>query len=346
MKPLAQDSHRLQVQLVAGSLALAGLNLLGTLWYRWVEGFSWVDALYMTLITLSTVGFGEIEPLGPRGRAFTVVLIVLGLISIGYMVNRFTEAVIEGHFQARIQWRQQQRLMQSLNHHYLICGYGRIGQQLALELAAERVPFVIIDVVPASIASATELGYVCLEGDATEDATLIEAGVERATGLITVLPSDAENMYVILSARTLNPHLRTIARASTQEAIAKLQRAGADTVISPYISGAKRMAAAALRPQVMDFVDGILSGTNRTFYLEEFRLDPEHCPLTGETLGAVNVRAKSGSLVIAIRRQDGSIVGGPDAQTPLMAGDLLICMGTSDQLRQLEHLLYPLGSRR
>ncbi|NJL99395.1 MAG: potassium channel protein [Synechococcaceae cyanobacterium RM1_1_27] len=345
MKPLAQDYLRLRFQLVVGSLALGLVSLLGTLWYRLVEGFSWVDALYMTLITLSTVGFGEIEPLGPRGRAFTVVLILLGLISIGYIVNRFTEAVIQGHFQEHIRWRRQQQQMDSLSQHYLICGFGRIGRQVALEFAAEGIPFVVIDIASNIIAAAQEYGYICLEGDATHDATLLEAGVERAIGLITVLPSDAENLYVVLSARTLNSKLRTIARANNQEALAKLQRAGASSVISPYISGAKRMVAAALRPQVMDFVDGILSGTNRTYYLEEFRLDIDQCSLVGQTLGETGLRAKSGALVIAIRRRDGTIVGGPDAQTPLLAEDLLICMGSSDQLRRLEQLIYPLDSQ-
>jgi voltage-gated potassium channel len=345
MKPLAEDYLRLRLQLVGGSLALGGVSLLGTLWYRLVEDFTWMDALYMTLLTLSTVGFGEIEPLGPRGRAFTVVLILLGLISIGYIVNRFTEAVIQGHFQEQMRWRRQQRQMNSLNQHYLICGFGRIGRQVALEFAAEGIPFVVIDIVPSSLEAAQESGYICLEGDATHDATLLEAGVERAIGLITVLPSDAENLYVVLSSRTLNPKLRTIARANNQEALIKLQRAGASTVISPYISGAKRMVAAALRPQVMDFVDGILSGTNRTYYLEEFRLDPEQCSLVGQTLGETGLRAKSGALVIAIRRQDGTIVGGPDAHTSLLAADLLICMGTSDQLRRLEQLIYPLSSK-
>jgi len=161
---------------------------------------------------------------------------------------------------------------------------------------------------------------------------------------VAALTSDAENLYTVLSAKTLNPKIRAIARASTEEAVQKLQRAGADAVVSPYITGGRRLAAAALRPQVMDFVDGILTGTDRAFYMEEFLIDPKTCPCVGLSLSQAQLRSRSGALVLAIRRADGTLIGGPTGDTELMAGDLLICMGTAEQLRNLTQILIPMRS--
>lgn len=330
---------------MAGMIALAGVFLIGTLWYWLVEGWSWEDAAYMTVITLATVGFGEIHPLGNRGRLFTISLILMGVVSIGYIVNRFTEALIQGYFQEGIRLRQQRRLMESLSGHYIICGFGRTGRQIASEFQAEGVPFVTIDSQIESIQGAQRLGYITLHGDATLDETLVKAKIERAVCLVAALPSDAENLYTVLSAKTLNPKIRAIARASTEEALQKLQRGGADAVVSPYITGGRRMAAAALRPQVMDFVDGILTGADRELYMEEFLIDPAVCPCVGQTLREARLRSQTGSLVLAIRRTNGTLIGGPTADTQLMPGDLLICMGTAEQLRSLNQILGPIRSK-
>ncbi len=340
-----QRYRRIQKELLAGAIALGGVFIIGTLWYWLVEGWTWEDAAYMTVITLATVGFGEINPLGNRGRLFTISLILMGVITIGYIVNRFTEAIIQGYFQEGIRLRQQRRAMESLSGHYIICGCGRIGQQVASEFAAEEVLFVTVDLDIASIQAAQQLGYIAVQGDATLDETLHKVGIERAVGLVAALPSDAENLYTVLSAKTLNPNIRAIARASNREALQKLQRAGADAVVSPYITGGKRMAAAALRPQVMDFVDGILTGADRELYMEEYRLDPVVCPCIGQTLKEARLRSKTGALVLAIRRLDGNLIGGPTAETVLLAGDLLICMGTAEQLRQINQILGPIRYR-
>ena len=342
---LEQKYRRIQKELIAGAVALGCVFLIGTLWYWLVEGWSIEDAAYMTVITLATVGFGEIHPLGNRGRLFTISLILMGVISIGYIVNRFTEALIQGYFQEGIRLRQQRRLMESLSGHYIICGFGRTGRQIALEFEAEGVSFVTIDLDLESIQTAQQLGFIALQGDATLDETLLKARIDRAVCLVAALPSDAENLYTLLSAKTLNSQIRAIARASTQEALQKLQRAGADAVVSPYITGGKRMAAAALRPQVMDFVDGILTGADRQLYMEEFRLDPDVCPCVGQTLREARLRSQTGALVLAIRRTDGTLIGGPTADTELMAGDLLICMGTAEQLRQINQNLEPIRSK-
>ncbi len=343
---LEQKYRRIQKELMAGTATLGGVFIIGTLWYRLVERWSWEDAAYMTVITLATVGYGEIHPLGSQGRLFTIALILMGVVTIGYIVNRFTEALIQGYFQEGIRLRQQRRLMESLSEHYILCGFSRTGRQIAKEFRAEGVPFVIIDSDIESVRKGQAEGYTLYQGDATLDETLYKVGIERAICIVAALPSDAENLYTVLSAKTLNPDIRAIARASTEEAVQKLQRGGADAVISPYITGGKRMAASALRPQVMDFVDGILTGADRQLYMEEVLLDPAICPYLGETLQKARLRSQTGALVLAIRRTDGTLIGGPTGDTILLPGDLLICMGTAEQLRSLNQILGPIGSHK
>jgi voltage-gated potassium channel len=342
---ISEDKYRrLRQELIGGIFALIVVFLLGTLWYHLIEGWSWLDSAYMTISTLATVGFGEINPLGERGRLFTMVLIIMGVITIGYIVNRLTEALIQGYFQEGLKQRQEKRVIDRLSEHYIICGLGRTGRQVAIEFHAENIPFVVIDTDPLQVNRAKELNYIVVQGDATLDKSLQMAGIERAICIVAALTSDAENLYTVLSAKTLNPKIRAIARASTEEAVQKLQRAGADAVVSPYITGGRRLAAAALRPQVMDFVDGILTGTDRSFYMEEFLIDPRTCPCVGLSLSQAHLRYRSGALVLAIRRADGTLIGGPTGDTELMAGDLLICMGTAEQLRSLTQILIPMRS--
>ena len=328
-----------------GLLILVGITLIGTVGYRILEGWSWVDSAYMTIITLATVGFTEIEPMGPVGRIFTISLILMGVVSLGYIANRFTEAFFQGYFQEGIRIRQQRRLINTFKNHYIICGYGRMGQQIAAEFAAEGIEFVIIDQRPDLIELAQGDGYIGILGDATRDEVLLRAGVERAMCIIAALPSDAENLYIMLSGRALQPSIRSIARANTEEAVQKLERGGADAVVSPYITGGKRMAAAALRPQVMDFVDGIVTGAGRSFYMEEYLIDSKSCAFVGQTLREASLRARSGALVVAIRRANGDLIPGPTADAPLLERDVLICMGTSEQLRLLNQILNPLRGR-
>lgn len=335
---------RLRKELVRGAVVLVIIVLVGTLWYWQVEKWSFSESAYMTVITLSTVGFSEVHPLGERGRLFTVALILMGLLTIGYIVNRFTEALIQGYFQQGIKLRQEKSLIESLDRHYIVCGFGRTGRHVAREFAAEGIPFVIIDNNLEEVEEIKQLGYTVILGDATLDESLVRAKIERATCLVTALTSDAENLYTVLSAKTLNPRIRAIARASNEEAVQKLQRAGADAVVSPYITGGKRLAAAALRPQVMDFVDGIITGSNRSYYLEEFLIDSQDCPYVGKTLREAQLRLKSGALVLAIRRCDGNLIAGPTGETQILDQDTFICMGTAEQLRELNKILGPINS--
>ena len=321
---------------------LIGLVVIGTLGYRLLEGWSWFDALYMTIITLATIGYGETNPLHFEGRVFTVVLIILGVASISYIATQFTAAIANGHIYNIFQARRLRKIMQALDKHYIICGFGRTGRQVTVEFAAEgSISFVVIDSDPVMIAQAEQAGYLAVQGDAALDQTLFFAGIERAICIVAALPSDAENLYTVLSAKTLNPSIRAIARASTEEAMQKLRRGGADEVISPYITGGKRMAAVALRPQVMDFVDGIIAGENRSFYIEEYRIDDSS--YVGVSLKKASLRSQTGVLVLAIRRADGHVIAGPDGNTEILQGDVLISMGTPEQLRALNQILSPLS---
>lgn len=332
--------------MITGSLVLVGVFFTGTFWFWLVEKWSLLDAAYMTMITLSSVGFGEIHPLSPRSRLFTIVLIMMGLITIGYLINRFTEALLQGYFQEGIRLRQKKNVIDKLTNHYIICGFGRTGSYVASEFTAEDIPFIIVDSSPDRIEKAQRFGYLVVQGDATLDEYLLLAKIETATCIVAALSSDADNLYTVISSKALNPYIRAIARASTEEAVQKLERAGADAVVSPYITGGKRLAAAALRPQVMDFVDGILSGAEKSFYLEEYLLAEETCPCLGQTLMETDLRAKTGALVVAIRRSDGTLLPGPTGNTILETGDSLICMGTAEQLRTLNSILGPINSPR
>jgi voltage-gated potassium channel len=334
---------RLHKELIRGGVVLAAIVLLGILWFWKIEKWTLIESAYMTVITLATVGFMEVHPLGERGRLFTIALILMGLFTIGYIVNRFTEALIQGYFQEGIKLRQERSLIESLDQHYIVCGFGRTGRHVANEFFAEGIPFIIIDDNLEEVEEVKQLGYTVILGDATLDETLIRARIERAICVVTALPSDAQNLYTVLSAKTLNPQIRAIARASNEEAVQKLQRAGADAVVSPYITGGKRLAAAALRPQVMDFVDGIIAGSNSSYYMEEFLIDSAACPFVNQTLRDAKLRSQSGALVLAIRRFDGNLIAGPDGDTPILERDALICMGTADQLRTLNKILGPIN---
>ncbi len=332
---------RFRRELIAGGVGLGSVFFLGTMWYYFIEEWTLAESAYMTIITLSTVGFSEVHPLSEESQIFTIFFILMGIVSIGYIANRFTEALIQGYFQEGIKFRQQQRLINTLDKHYILCGFGRTGRHIAHEFAHEGISFIIIESESEQVQEALDLGYPVQQGDATLDESLLSIGIERAICLVTSLPSDAENLYTILSAKSLNPGIRAIARASSEEAMQKLQRAGADAVVSPYITGGKRMAAAALRPQVMDFVEGIITGSDRSFYLEEFLIDEEKCPFVGQTLSEARLRSQSGALVLAIRRTDNSLIGGPTGETILEAGDSVICMGTAEQLRIFNRIVDP-----
>lgn len=330
-----------------GSVALMlSVSALGTAGYMLIERWSFLDSLFMTTITLSSVGYGETHPLHGGGRIFTIALIGAGVMALGNVVNQLARAVSEGYFQQELRTRRRIKMISRMNDHFIICGYGRIGQQICNDLREGQAPFVVLERDPALVHRAEEDGVAVLAGDATSDQLLQEAGVARATCVICALSSDADNLYVVLSAKFLNPRVRTIARATSEEGSAKLRRVGADQVVSPYLTGAKRMAALALRPQVVDLVEAAAVNGD-SMYVEEFALRSRaECPLIGRRLGDARLVERSGALLLALRRQAGPFMGGPGPDVMLEEGDLLILMGTAPQLRKVTELLLssPAGS--
>jgi voltage-gated potassium channel len=334
----------LRFQLRISFAVIFGVIVLGTTGYMVIEGWDFLDSLFMTVITLASVGYGETRPLNTPGRIFTIVLILMGVAALGNLLSQLARGVAEGYFQEGLQGRRRLKMLSKIENHYIVCGYGRIGQQVCRDFVAEGAAFVILEKDPDLVRKAEEDGFLALAGDASSDETLLEAGIERARCVLSALPSDAENLYVVLSAKILNPKILTIARASSDEGALKLERVGADKVVSPYVTGAKRMAALALRPQVIDLMETVSIGGSQA-YIEELllpKVDQEStCPYLHKSLKDAELRTKSGALVLAIRRDSGEFLGNPTADTCLEPGDLLICMGTGEQLRKLAQVILP-----
>ena len=231
--------------------------------YVAIEGWTPFEALYMTVTTLATVGFGEIHPLSPQGRLFTIVLIIFGVGGVLYVLTTMMQFVFEGHLGRNLERRRMERRIDQLRDHFLMCGFGRVGRQVARDFHEADIPFVIIDVHQPSLDAAAEEGYLCVRGDAADDDTLRRAGIERARGLVTCVQSDADNIFVTLSARALRADLFIVARGNNDDAAPKLRRAGADRVVSPYSIGGRQMAMLAVRPAAVEFVDRVLGRAGR-----------------------------------------------------------------------------------
>lgn len=314
---------------------MIGLLLaLGTSGYMVIEGWSFLDALYMTVTTLVTVGYGEIHPLSSIGRIFTIGLIVLGVGGVLYTFTTVMQFVFEGHLGREWELRRMQGRIDRLRDHFILCGYGRVGRQVARDFSEDGVPFVLIDQSPERLENAASDGCMTLRGDATDDDTLRRAGIERARGLVTCVQSDAENIFVTLSARALKPDLYIVARSNDEDAAPKLRRAGADRVVSPYSIGGRQMAMLAVRPAAVEFVDRVLSRSGIELLLEDFAI-AERSTLVGRTLADIQHNVAPGVTVIAVRR-DSRLVTQPPADLDVRTGDELVAFGTPEQLRTLE----------
>src|SRR3954454_170922 len=308
--------------------------LVGTLGYVLIEGWSVVDAVYMTITTMATVGFGEIHPLSQNGRLFTIGLIVLGVGGALYVLAAMMQFVFEGHLGRNLERRRMQRRIDHLREHFILCGVGRVGRQVARDFQATGVPFILIDVNQASLDLASEEGILCVRGDAGGSETLRRAGIERARGLVTCVNSDADNIFVTLSARALRSDLFIVARGNNDDAAPKLRRAGADRVVSPYSIGGRQMAMLATRPAAVELIDRVLSHADVDLLLEDFTIGPGS-PLIGKTVREVGQEIAPGVLILAIRRQS-QLVTQPPADLAVGVGDELVAFGTSAQLRALE----------
>jgi len=306
--------------------------------YMVIEGWPFLDALYMTVITLSTVGFREVRTLSPAGMVFTMALIAVGVGGVLYTFSALAEYLIAGQLRGALERRQMNARIAKLENHYILCGFGRVGQQVALEWAREGLPFVVIDNDPESLQRCASCGYLYLEGDAANDELLKAAGIHRARGLVTAVDSDADNVYVTLSARGLCPDLWIVARANLEGAEPKLLRAGANRVLSPYSIGGRRMASLVRRPAVVDFLDVVMHSDQLEMWLEEITVQ-EASPLAGNTIGTSNVRQVTGATILAVRRSNGSMIVNPSAVTQLQPGDTLIAIGTTSQLKALAQMV-------
>ena len=310
----------------------------GTAGYHWIEGWGLTDSLYMVIITLSTVGYGEVQPLSEAGRWFTLLLIVGGVSLVTYVVGTITRMVVEGEVQTLMGRRRAMSKIRRLKDHYIICGYGRIGGMIAQKFENRPLPFVVVERDEDQVARIPQM-YPVVVGDATEESVLLDAGIERAKGLVTVLQSDADNLFVTLTARELNPKLQIIARYEEPRSESKLLRAGADKVVSPYIIGGTRMAMAILRPAVIDFIELATQSESLGLQMEEVLL-VEGSPLGGMKLVDSTIRSELDIMIVAIKKHSGHMEFNPSATTVLEVGDRLIAIGEREQLDKLEAIAH------
>jgi voltage-gated potassium channel len=313
--------------------ALACVVAFGTVGFSLIEGWSLADSLYMTVMTVTTVGYGPPLPLSPAGRNFSIFFMVLGVGTAGYLLSTAVQSLVRSEVLAAYGERRRQREMSKLKGHYIICGAGRVGRRIVREMQRAGVPFLVIESNAALAAQLLLPDTLLLIRDATLDETLVEAGVERATGLAACLPDDAGNLYIVLTARTLNPKLRIVARAVEESAEPKLVRAGANRVIAPIIIGSHRMAQALLKPAVADFMDSITAETLDLAF-EEVEVAPGS-PLEGLKLKDTNIRAQLDVVIAAIRRAGGEMIFNPSGDTQIRADDMLICIGRAESMQEL-----------
>lgn len=315
-------------------LLIALLFFGGSVGYFLIEGWDPLDSLYMTVITLSTTGFKEIKPMSSGGKIFTIALIVFGITIFFYALGNLNSVLFETNF---FRDRKMDKKLKKLSNHYIICGLGRIGQRIANELATRNEKFVVIEKDSDLIDTLKNLEYTIINDDATEDDSMIKAGIKEAKGLVTVLRSDVDNVFATLSARGLNPKLKIIARAEEESSRKKLLKAGANKVILPYEIGGFRIAQALLKPTVVDYFDELFSRPSFGLQIEEIKIKPGS-DLAGKTVAKSLLRNKMNIIIIAIYRHDGELVYNPTSNTKFNEGDTLIVIGESEQLKELEKL--------
>jgi len=307
----------------------------GTAGYMIIEGWNFLDALYMTITTLTTVGFREVHQLSSRGIIFTIFLIVGGVGTVLYALSTGAKVILEGELKEVYGRKKLEKKIKDLYDHYIVCGHGRMGKIISKELKAEGIKFVVIDKAPQN--PDEDAGAVILRGDATQDHVLKEAGIERARGLISVLPTDAENLFVVLSARGLNPNLLIVSRAVEEGSEKKLLRAGATKVVSPYHIGGLRMAHTVLKPTVVDFIEFATKSGNIGLQMQEINIQ-EGSSLIGQTLQECGIGEGLGVIVVAIKQATGDTQFNPTFQSSVKPGDTLIVLGEVAKLKEFEEI--------
>jgi voltage-gated potassium channel len=320
---------RLSVVLIAAVLSV------GTLGYVLIEHWTVFDAFYMTVTTVTTVGYAEIHPLSRGGRVFNAGVIIIGVATVLYTFTFLMARLVEGDLQARWAVRRRGRMLEDLTNHFIVCGFGRIGQIVAREFMRQKVPLVIIERDPERMGAAIDMGYLAVEADASSEEVLRRVGIGRARGFIAAVSTDADNVFAILTARLLRPDLFIIARAETEDAKAKLIRAGADRVLFPYQIGGLQLAQTALRPAVVDFVQLATGSDNLDLNMEQVQI-AENAPLAGRTIVDANLRQRFGVVVVGIQRANGAMEFNPPPETFMHVGDYLVVLGQAKNLRELE----------
>jgi len=326
MSPVHSPFRRVRIGLAALVLVLVA----GTVGYL-VLGFDFLDAVYQTVVTISTVGYAPPHALHGGGKVFTIFLILVGVGTALYSFTAVLEILIEGHMRDLVRRRSMERSIARMSGHVVVCGWGRVGREVARFLAAAGQEVVVVD---RDAARTEEVPYAFVTGDATEDDTLLQAGVARAAALVAALDTDADNLFVTVACRAMRPDLNIIARARSESSEPKLVRAGANRVVNPQQLGGDRMASFVTQPHVVDFIDVVMHDGTLEFRLEEMPVSPTS-PLSGSTLRSVRLHDRTGALVLAVRRPDGSFDTNPSPELTIEAGDVLIGVGTAAQLDAL-----------
>jgi len=331
---------RRRVRLILGHPYLAVLGLLltlvtfGTGGYMVIEGWEPLDALYMTTITLTTIGYGETQPLSTAGRVFTIGLIVIGVIIASYTVTTTIELFTSNDFLAQLRTRRRRRALEKFENHVIICGYGRMGRSLTNELRIRGSTVIVIDPTEEAIEICRQRGIPAIQGTASDDRVLLEAGLKRANSLVAATGSDAENVFIVLTAKSIRSDLQIFARSNAESSIPKLESAGANKVIIPYAIAGRRIAHMLTHPNVTNFLDGILEIDDQQMRLEEFIIG-QNSPLADKTLK----EAKLNVVVLAVDHPGQTVFTHPSADTKLLPGTAIIVMGLDEELHKLEKLV-------
>ncbi|MEP6913529.1 MAG: potassium channel protein [bacterium] len=330
--PFAVNRFRIWYAVLAVGLAIA----LGTLGFHLIEGWSILDSLYVATQTVTTVGYGDVAPATTGGRIFATFFMLVGVGVVLYALTSTVHSIVQSELIAAFGQRRRLRKMSKLRNHFIICGAGRVGSRLVRSLQASQETFIVIERDQEKVAELTDLGVGILVRDATLEATLREAGVEHARGLAACLPDDADNVYVVLTARDLNSRLHIVARAAEEQAEAKLIRAGANRVVAPTIIGGHRMAVALTKPAVADFIDSITANTLGLAF-EQLEVGLLSI-LAGQRLSETNIRSEMDIVIVSIQRGNGQIVFNPSGDAIIEAGDILIAIGQAESLMKLTAL--------
>jgi voltage-gated potassium channel len=323
---------KLKWALVVLAMVIGG----GTLGYMAIEGWNFLDAFFMTIITLSTVGYSEVHALTSAGKFLSIIVIVSGVGAAGFAVTTAGRIMLEERIRFLL-GRRSMKAMQKLKDHYIICGYGRMGRIICEELDEREIPFVVLENNDQVLDELDRLDYTYLKADATNDEELVAARIDRAAGLVSVVTDDTQNVFIVLTARGLNPKLNIVARSAAEESIRKLVRAGANKVISPYYLGGHRIAQAIIRPTVLDFLENIVQNKELDLRLEERHVSLKSS-LVGTTLATSGLRKDFNVIILAIKSGTGTMQFNPPSDTEIKAGDTMVILGSTSDLDRLDRV--------